>query len=118
MKVAALAIALVAGVSLGGTSVTQPPSNCPSGQVCLYQDFAYRGGVAPFPPGTPNLGLANDQASSVFNAAPRAVLLYDDSNFGGSSICLNPDAGIDNLALFGRNDSISSIGVGPAGGCG
>lgn len=118
VKIAALAIALVAGMALAGPSVTQPPWNCPSGRVCLYEGFAYRGRVFPFLPGTPNLGSANDQASSVFNNAPRAVLLYDYPNYGGSSICLNPDTGINDLALFGWNNAISSIGVEPSGGCG
>ncbi|MGH8901508.1 MAG: peptidase inhibitor family I36 protein [Egibacteraceae bacterium] len=107
---------LVGALSMVG-SVDQPSLDCASGEVCLYEDFAYRGQVSRFSPGTSDLGSANDQASSVFNAAPHAVLLYDGSSFSGSNICLNPNTGIDNLAIFGRNDSISSIGVGPEG-CG
>ena len=118
MKIAVLGIALFAGMSVVGGAVTQPPAGCAPGRICLYQDFAYRGPVSLFSPNTPNLGPANDQASSVFNATPGAVFLYDDPSYRGARICVNPDTGINDLALFGRNDSISSIGVGPAGGCG
>lgn len=118
VKIAALAIALVTGMSLAGASVTQAPSGCAADGVCLYEDFAFRGQVSLHPPGTPDLGPSRTKVSSVFNNTSHAILLYDSSDFGGSRICLNGNTGIDNLALFGRNGAISSIGHGPTGGCG
>lgn len=118
VKIAALAIALLTGMSLAGASLTQVPSGCTADRVCLYQDFAFRGQLSIFSPDAPHLGSANDQASSVFNNTSGAVLLYDGPSYSGSNICLNPNTGIDNLALFGRNDAISSIRFRPAGGCG
>jgi hypothetical protein len=101
-----------------GAAVAQSPPLCEENRVCLYENFGFGGQRWPFPPGTSDIGPeANNKASSVFNNTSSTVLLYSDTGFRGSVICLNPRAGIDNLALFGLNDTISSISLGPAGGC-
>jgi Peptidase inhibitor family I36 len=138
VKILTLAIAFVAGLTVVGTpapwsreeqpspllarlgmvgSTARPPPDCASNRVCLYEDFVFRGPVV-LSSDTLDLESANDQASSVFNNSPHVIFLYEDSGYGGPKICLNPNTGIDNLALFGQNDSISSIEVSSVKGCG
>lgn len=114
----ALVLAVSPLLAVGRAAVAQNPPFCEADRVCLYEHFGFGGWRWPFPPGTSSVGRgANDKASSVFNNTSRAVLLHSDIEFRGSVICLNSRAGIDNLALFGLNDTISSVNLGPAGGC-
>jgi Peptidase inhibitor family I36 len=116
--VVAVVLALSPLLTVGRVAVAQNPPFCEQDRVCLYENFGFGGRRWAFLPGTSNLGReANDKASSVFNNTSRAVLLYSDPGFRGSVICLNPRATIDNLALFGLNDTLSSVNSGPAEGC-
>jgi len=115
---AALALLLSPLLTAGPTAVAQGSPVCEPDRVCLYENFGFGGQRWPLLPETADVGpAANDKASSVFNNTSGAVLLYGDTGFQGVVICLNPRAEIDNLALFGLNDTISSISSGPAGGC-
>ncbi|MGH8906811.1 MAG: peptidase inhibitor family I36 protein [Egibacteraceae bacterium] len=102
---------VVIGVTAAGAGVAQGQQGCSS--VCLYDGTGYSGLLASFSSSTANVGNGvNDRASSVFNATSGSVRLFSDGNYGGASVCVNPNSGFGDLGTVGLNNAVSSLRFG------
>lgn len=84
-------------------SVTLYQGNYSGDEFTFYQAGEYRLG---------ELGIANDELSSVRVGAGFWVLLFEDDNFGGESVLLTKDASADFLAGKDFDDRVSSLVIG------
>lgn len=112
LRVALLAVTVT--MLLGVSAVRGVAQADCSGQVYLYDAIGYGGERWCFPGAdTPYVGNdVNDRASSVFNETTTPVELFSEPDYAGTSVCLEPGTGFDDLSIVGLDDTISSIRVG------
>jgi hypothetical protein len=123
--------AAAGGIGLAGTALLfGAPSasaaiTCGAGRVCLFEDIRYSGGEAQFVGSISNYAnyrfnnghQLTNRASSVFNngylSAPSYVRLYQVAGYGGRSLCVGANHGIDWLGNYSDsrgswNDNVES----------
>ncbi len=103
-------LALMSTFMLAPTPAHAASSDCSSGEVCFWDDAGFTDtrkdrttSLAHFS----DIGF-NDKTSATYNRMSVAWVLYDDTNYTDSAVCLKSGASVSNLGNYGFGDKTSS----------